>query len=152
MSPECLNQALNVLEPQCPKIVKCRFKPTRDSIVHVARYDDPARRRFRLQPGRHIHAVPIKVVAVHDQIAEMQANPEHNAGVLGLLAVCLAHRLLELDGRTNGVHGAGELCQCAIPGQFDQSPAVTGSLVCHRHDRRRPERGPVSQSHAGRAR
>ena len=56
---------------------------------------------------------------VDDQVAKMKPDPENNAGILRFFAVRLAHRLLELDGRTNGVHSAGKLRQRAVAGQLD---------------------------------
>ena len=54
-----------------------------DGIVHVTRNHDAARRRFRLQPCRHVHAIAIKIVAIDDQVAEVQADAEHDGSVSG---------------------------------------------------------------------
>jgi hypothetical protein len=42
-------------------------------------------------------------------IAEVEADPEDDDRVLGLLSVGLGHRLLELDGSAKRINGAGEL-------------------------------------------
>ena len=47
-------------------------------------------------------------------------------GVLGLVPVGLGHGLLELDGRAERVHGAGELDQRTVARQLDQPAAVAG--------------------------
>ena len=86
----------------------------------------PPGRRFRLQPRRDVHAVAIEIVAIDDQVAEVQADPEHDGGVLGLVPVGLGHGLLELDGRAQRIDGAGELDQCTVAGQLDQPAAVAG--------------------------
>ena len=69
---------------------------------------------------------PVKVVPFDDQIAQMQADPEHYGGVLWLLTIGLGHSLLELNGRTQRINGAGEFCQGAIAGELDQAATVSG--------------------------
>ncbi len=86
----------------------------------------PPGRRFRLQPGRHVHAIAVEIVAVDDQVAEVQADPEHDGGVLGLVAIGVGHGLLELDGRAQRIDRAGKLDQRTVAGQLDQPAAVAG--------------------------
>ena len=54
----------------------------------------------------------------------MQAHTEHESGICWLVAVGLGHGLLELDGGTQRINGAGELDQSTIAGQLDQAPSV----------------------------
>ena len=54
----------------------------------------------------------------------MQADAEHDGGVLGLIPIGLGHCLLELDGGAQRIDGAGELDQRSVAGQLDQPPAV----------------------------
>ena len=65
-----------------------------------------------------------KIVTVDDEVAEMQTDAEDDAAVLGLVAVCLKHRLLELDGGPQGVNGAGELGEGTVAGEFDKAATV----------------------------
>ncbi len=53
-------------------------------------------------------------------VVPTQANSEHDGGVLWLFPAGFNHGLLELDGRTEGVHGAGKLGQPTVPGQLDR--------------------------------
>ena len=69
---------------------------------------------FRFQPRRNIHAIAIEIVAIDDQVAEMQADAEYDGRVLGLVPVGFDHGLLELDGRAKRIHGAGKLGQGAV--------------------------------------
>ena len=94
--------------------------------MHGARNHDAARRRFRLQPRRDVHAIAVEIVAIDDQVAEVQADAEHDGGVLGLVPVGLGHGLLELDGGAQRIDGAGELDQRAVAGQLDQPAAMAG--------------------------
>ena len=68
-----------------PKVIERRLQPAGDRVMDVARDHDAARRRFGLQPRRDVHAIAVEVVAIDDQVAEMQADAEHDGGVLGLI-------------------------------------------------------------------
>ncbi len=94
--------------------------------MDVPRNHDASGRRFRLQARGYIHAIAIEIVAIHDQVAEMQADPKHDGGVVGLTLVGLGHGLLELDGRAQCVDGTGELDQGPVARQLDQAAAVAG--------------------------
>ena len=48
------------------------LQPTVDRFTHCARDKDASSRRFRLQPCRDVHTVAIEIVAIDDQVAEMQ--------------------------------------------------------------------------------
>jgi hypothetical protein len=76
-------------------------------------------RSFRLQARRYVDAVAIKVVAVDDQVAQVQADPEHNAHVLGLVAIGLGHGLLEFYGGAERIDRTWELDQGTVAGQLD---------------------------------
>ena len=98
--------------------------------MHVARDHDATRRRFRFQPCRDVHAIAIEIIAIDDQVAEMQPDPKHDGGVFGLILIGVSHRLLELDGGAQRIHGAGKLDQRTVARQLDQPAAVarqTGS-------------------------
>ena len=86
---------------------------------------DAARRRFRLQPGGDVHAIAVEVIAIDDQVAQVQAHAEHEAQLsAGMLAVGLGHGLLELDSGAQRIDCAGELDQSPVAGQLDQTPSV----------------------------
>ena len=125
-----------------PRSSNVAFSRPVDRFVHGARDHDPTRRRFRLQPRGDVHAIAVEIVAVDDQVAEVQADAEHDGGVLGLIPIGFGHRLLELDGGAKRIDGAGELDQRAVARQLDQ-PATMA-----REDRLQPLRcdGPRSRA------
>ncbi len=127
--PERLNGPFDVLERETPEVLERGLQPADDRIMDVPGNHDAACGGLRFQPRRHVHAIAIEIVAIDDQVAEVQSDPEHDGGVLGggvlgLIPIGLGHRLLELNGRAQGVHGAGKLDQSAIAGQLDQPPTV----------------------------
>ena len=124
--PGSPDRPLDVLESELAQGVELRLEAALDRFAHVARDDDPARRRLGLQAGRNVHAIAVEVVAIDDQVAEMQADAEHDGGVLRLVSIGLDHGLLELDGGAQRIDGAGELDQGAVAGQLDQPATVSG--------------------------
>jgi hypothetical protein len=50
------------------------------------------------RPGRHVNAIAIQIVAIDDQVAEVQTDPEHDGSIVWLVPVGLGHGLLELNG------------------------------------------------------
>ena len=88
-------------------------------------YGDATFGRFRLQPGRDVHTIAVKIAVVDDDISQMQANAEDYATIFGLVTVGLKNGLLELDGGLEGVNGARELGQGPVAGEFDQATTMT---------------------------
>ena len=81
-----------------------------------------------------IDAIAVKVVAIDDKVAQVQAHTEYQAPYLGLVAVGLGHRLLKLDSCGQRIHGAGELDQGPVAGQLDQPASVLASTGSRRSD------------------
>jgi hypothetical protein len=124
--PEGLNGPLDVLERQASEVAEIRLEPAGDSIVNVAGDHDFSSRSLALQASGDVHTIAIEVVALDDQVAQMQADAKHDPGLFGLLPVGLGHGLLKLDGGTQRIHGTGKLCKCPVPGQLDQPAAMPG--------------------------
>ncbi len=97
-------------------------------IVYRARDTQPPRLREALQSGSHVYAVTVDVVAVDDDIAEVDTDPESNALVLGQAVIVLGNSLLDLGCRGHGIDNAGELRQHAISHQLDDTAAMLGYL------------------------
>jgi hypothetical protein len=102
------------------------LEPPRDGLAHCARNDDPTRRRLCLKSRGHVYIVAIDVIAFNDDIAEVKADPKHDCLFLGLVVICLNHSLLELNRRSERVHGASELKEAAVARQPDHPPAAAG--------------------------
>ena len=79
----------------------------------------------------------------------MQADAEHDGGVLRLIPIGFRHRLLELDGGAERIHGAGELGQRAVARQLDQPAAMAGQIGSSRSVCDGPSAGPACRSHPG---
>src|ERR1700682_5501298 len=68
----------------------------------------------------------IQIVAIHDEVAEMQPEPKYDGAFFGLIQIGRSHGLLEFNSRTESVHRAAKFGQRAVPGQLAQSPAMPG--------------------------
>ena len=112
-----------------PRSSKVGFQPPGNGITDVREITMPPAGASASKPRRHVHAVAIEVVAIDDQVAQVQAHPEHKRSVLRLVAVGLGHGLLELDGGAQRIHGAGELDQRPVAGQLDQTPSAISSAT-----------------------
>jgi hypothetical protein len=63
------------------------------------RDQDAASRGFPLKAGGDVHAIPVQIVSLDDQVAQVQAHTELEGDVGRLVGVGLGHSLSELDGR-----------------------------------------------------
>ena len=90
---------------------------------------DAARLGQRLQPRGDVDAVAVDVVALDDDVAEIDADAEDDAlGPPAAPALRRGHRLLDRDGALDGVDDAGELDQHAVAHQLDDAAAMLGTI------------------------
>ena len=108
-----------------------------DVDLHPPRDADPAGVGQRLQPGRDVDAVAPDVVAIHDDVADIDADAEFDPLVGRYPRIVLAHGALEFDRAANRRDHARELHQQAIAGDAHDAAAMLGDLWID-------ERAPVS--------
>jgi hypothetical protein len=89
--------------------VESGFESSLDGIADRSRNDNPPWRCLRFQARRNIDIVAVDVIALDNDVAEVKADPEHDGFIVGLVAICLDHDLLEVYRRSERVHGACEL-------------------------------------------
>src|SRR5262249_29865567 len=63
-------------------------------------------------------------------VAQVKTDPKHDGLVVGLVAICLDHCLLEVYRRGERVHGADELNQAAVALEPDHSTATARGGWC----------------------
>ena len=118
---EYLDRPRDVLDGLFP----ARLDFDRDLVAHLvrstARYVDAAGVRQRLDPGGDIHAVTIDVVAIDDNVTDIDADPKLYPTVFGAARIPFADLLLDLDRAGDSVHGARELHQRAVAHEFDRA-------------------------------
>src|SRR4029077_4782644 len=79
-------------------------------------------------PCGDVDAVAVKVVALDDHIAEIDADAQLDAVVRLDTGVPLGHRLLHFDRTAHRVDNAGKFHQQAVAGGLNDAPAVLGDL------------------------
>ena len=65
-------------------------------------------------------------IALLDHVAQMNADAEHDAAILGHAGVALDHGVLNFDGATHGIDDAAELDDRAVAGSLDDAPVMNG--------------------------
>jgi hypothetical protein len=84
-----------------------------------------------LKPGGDVYAVAKDVVAIDDDIAEVDANAEGNTPILAHLGRSVGYRRLHFDGAAHSIDHAGEL-QNPSPVVFTMRPpwrAIAASIT-----------------------
>ena len=122
------DRPLDVLQRLLADVFKGEIEPIAEVVAHRARDGDAAGRRDALQPGGHIDAVAENVVALDDDIADIDADAEFDAAAFRDIGVALAHLALDLSGAGDRIHHARKLDQHAVAGQLDDATLVLGDL------------------------
>jgi len=79
--------------------METRFEPTFNRLSDSTRHDDPARGCLGLKSGCDVHAVTVQIIAIYDQVTEMQADAEHDPFDFRAFPSTVGHSLLELNRR-----------------------------------------------------
>ena len=87
---------------------------------------DATRFRDAFEAGCDIDAVAIEIAALDHDIAEIDADAQHDATILGQITIRRGHALLQLDRALHGVDRAAELDQHTIAGDLEDAALVPG--------------------------
>ena len=102
----------------------------RQLLVHVLigglRDAHPAGLGQALQARREVDPVAVEVIALDDDVAEIDADPQLHPPRLGQRGVARLRALLDLDRALHRVHHAGELDQHAVAHQLHQTTLIFG--------------------------
>ena len=97
-------------------------------VADRARYADPARFGDPFQSCRDIHPVAMDVVALDDDVAEVDADPEYDPLFFRGRHVAFGHSPLHRDRAGDGLNHARELDEDAVAGRLDDAALVLGDL------------------------
>jgi len=118
----------NVLHGLRAEVVEARIKLAPDLFVNAARHADTARVGQSLDAGRHVDAIAIKIASLDDDVAEVDADAEHDAAGFRQAGVDLGKAFLHLDRALHSVDRAGKFDQHAIAHHFDDSAMMLRDL------------------------
>src|SRR5262249_20268494 len=114
----------DVLELLLAGVLEGDVEPALRILVNTSRDADPAGLRQSFQSRGDIDAVAVDVVAVDDDVADIDADPELDPRLRRLVGIALVHAALNLDGATHGIDDAGEFGQQAVAGGLDDAALV----------------------------
>src|SRR5690348_6119884 len=120
----------DVLDILLAEILERIRKLVANLVAHDTRDADAARLSQCLQPRSNVDAITVDVVAITDNVAEVDPDTEDDPLVLRGLSIAIDHSPLQLDGAADRVDDAGEFCQYA----------VAGCLYCRRRQMTAPIR------------
>jgi hypothetical protein len=96
--------------------------------MHPVRHADPTRLGKSLQARCNIDAISENVVAVDDDVTDIDANTELDPTILRDGIVALGHAPLDFYGAAHGINGTDKLDEDAITGAFDNPTVVLSNL------------------------
>jgi hypothetical protein len=76
-----------------------------------------------------VRAIAAEVIGIHDQIAKVQSDPEHDTRIFRLVLVGFGHGLLECDSGVECVHSAWKLDQRSVARQQRKLAAILAADV-----------------------
>jgi hypothetical protein len=97
-------------------------------MSHDFAHADPAGFGQPFEPSRNVDAIAINIVAVHDDVAEVDADAERDAMVRWHVHIAVLHRALDLDRALDSSDHAREFDQEAIASCLDDAALVLGDL------------------------
>jgi hypothetical protein len=83
----------------------------------------------RFQACRDVDAVAKDIVAVDDDVADVDPHPEHDLPFRSDARVAPDHAALDLDRAGDRIHDAGEFHQHPIAGGLDDAAVVLGNAA-----------------------
>ena len=123
-----LDRPGDVLELLVAAVCERRVDQAAEAFIGDAGERQAARRARLLQARRHVDTVTQDVLAVDDDITEVDAETEYYAPVVVDTSVALSHALLDSDGALSGVDHGGEFEQQSVAHGLDDAAAMFGDL------------------------
>ncbi len=84
----------------------------------------------RFKPRGKVHAVTVEIVAIDDQVADVETDAEPDVAVLGDALIAFGHPALDFDGTARGGQDRSELHQKPVAHHLEDAPpclAMVGS-------------------------
>jgi hypothetical protein len=95
-------------------------------LAHLDRDVNAARLGQRLQSRGDIDAVAVEIVTVDHDVAEVDADAEHDSAVFRQVGVRGFHAVLEVERAVHGVDSAAERDQHAVAGHLEDAAVMLG--------------------------
>src|ERR1700730_12338986 len=100
------DRSRDVLDRLFTQVLKAEVELVAHLIVHDVGYHDSARIGERLHSRHHVDAIPENIVAVDNDVADIDPDTELNAGFGWLLTIAFGHAALDLHGAAHSIDDA----------------------------------------------
>src|SRR6516225_5502444 len=97
-------------------------------VTHYRRNTDPARLGERLQTRRDIDTVSVDIVAINDDVTDVDANAKRYLPICGFAGVALGHPPLHVNRAANRIDYTAKLEQQAVASGLDDAATVLRDL------------------------
>jgi hypothetical protein len=87
---------------------------------------NPARLRKSLQPCRDVDRIAEQIAALHDDVADVDADPKPHLLGGWSIRILLGDRFLNLDGTLHGIHSTGEVGDDTIASRAEDPAPMRG--------------------------
>src|SRR5262249_27267613 len=118
--------AVDILHRDLAGVLKANVDAVADTFVDDGRNADPAGLGQRFQTGRDIDAVAVNVVALDDDVAEIDADPQNDLRLVQRFVGHKAVRPLHGKRAMDSVDDAPEFHDRTVADQLDHAPVVGG--------------------------
>ena len=115
---------VDILKQSLAEIVERKVRVASDLLEGAAGKAHAARLAFVLDPSRNVDAVAEDIVAVDDNIANIDPDTERDRRNDGFVA--FGHLALHGYCASNGIYGAGKFHRHAVAGRLDDASVVIG--------------------------
>ena len=122
--PKHADRPGDILDLMLAEVLEREVQLVAHLVAGRARDADAARRRQRFDARRHVNAVAVDVVAHDDDVADVDADAEHDAPVLRNVGVSRRHRALDFHGALHRLDHAGILDEQPVAHLLDDAAAV----------------------------
>src|SRR5262245_54664911 len=100
------------------------FELVADLVTHHRRTGNAAGPHQPFEPGRQIDAIAVEILAIDDDVPDIDADAEFDLAIIGDPGIAVMHAGLDLDSTARGVEHAAELDEEAVAHYLEDAPAV----------------------------
>jgi hypothetical protein len=91
-----------------------------------SRDEDAPGLRQTFNAGSDVHAVAIDVLAIDNDVTDVDSNPKLDPFFCGTVGIVFTNRFLDLDRAGDGIDRAGKLDERSVAHQFDHATRMRG--------------------------
>ena len=116
----------NILDPLVPLVLEPVGQLIADLVPCYPRDADPARLRKGLQPRRDIDSITEEIIALNQDVPDVDADAEPHLLIGLFLRILLGYGVLHRDSTLRGTHGAREIGDQTVTSRAENPTAMRG--------------------------